>query len=119
MKAALGSVSAGGIGTPESDVTQNGGGPCAFVAIQPNGNAGGVTPSKFSLWVVCCQQGLHGGGVGLLTVKPLFSGIRLSMAHEYAIVASKARTTETNTIKQTTNRSGSHLDMQFGFVVIV
>src|SRR5262249_54547934 len=31
---ALGGVSAGGIGTPEFDVTQNGGGPCAFVASQ-------------------------------------------------------------------------------------
>ena len=30
------------MGTPEFDVTQSGGGPCAFVAIQPGGNAGGV-----------------------------------------------------------------------------
>jgi hypothetical protein len=49
MNAALGGVSAGGIGTPEFDVTQNGGDPCAFVAAQSGGNAGGVTPSKFWL----------------------------------------------------------------------
>ena len=48
MNAALGGESAGGIGTPEFDVTQSGGGPCAFVATQPGGSAGGVTLSKFS-----------------------------------------------------------------------
>ena len=48
MNAAFGGVSAGGIGTPESDVTQSGGGPCAFVATQAGGNPGGVTPSKYS-----------------------------------------------------------------------
>ena len=46
MNAALGGVSAGGIGTPESEVTQSGGGPCAFVATQSGGSAGGVTLSK-------------------------------------------------------------------------
>ena len=49
MKAALGSVSAGGTGSPEFDVTQSGGGPWSFVASQSGGNAGGVTLSKFSL----------------------------------------------------------------------
>ena len=39
------------MGTPEFDVTQSGGGPCAFVAIQSAGSAGGVTPSKF--WPEC------------------------------------------------------------------
>jgi hypothetical protein len=43
MKKAFGSVSAGGSGIPESEVTQSGGGPCAFVASQSGGNAGGVT----------------------------------------------------------------------------
>src|SRR5882762_4700997 len=38
---ALGSVSAGGVGTPELDVTH-------VVLDQPVGNAGGVTPSKNS-----------------------------------------------------------------------
>ena len=48
MNAALGGVSAGGIGSPELDVTQSGGGPKALVANQPGGNAGGATLSKDS-----------------------------------------------------------------------
>src|SRR5882724_5488675 len=64
MKTALGGVSAGGIGTPESEVTHIGGGPCAFIASQFGGNSGGVTASKFSLMVSCGQQGLHCGGLG-------------------------------------------------------
>jgi hypothetical protein len=51
MYAALGGVSAGGIGTPEFEVIHSGGGPCAFVAAQLGGNAGGVTLSKFSVIV--------------------------------------------------------------------
>jgi len=47
--AALGGVSAGGLGTPLLDVSQSGGGPSAFVANHPVGNAGGVTLSKFSV----------------------------------------------------------------------
>ena len=43
MNAALGGVSAAGIATPESEVTQTGGGPNAFVAIQSGGSAGGVS----------------------------------------------------------------------------
>jgi len=54
MKAALGSESATGVGTPEFDVTHSGAGPCAFIAAQPAGSAGGVTLSKFSL------KGTHG-----------------------------------------------------------
>ena len=65
MKVAFGSVSAGGIGTPESDVAQSGGGPCAFVASQSGGNAGGATASKFSLNVDRSQQPGHGSGVGV------------------------------------------------------
>src|SRR4029077_8297458 len=65
MNAALGGVSAGGIGTPESDVTHNGGGPCAFIATQSGGNAGGVTPSKYSETTAGSQKGGgHGGGLG-------------------------------------------------------
>ena len=56
MNAALGNVSAGGTGTPEFDVTQKGGCPCAFVANQPGGNAGGVTLSKFSLHITGSEQ---------------------------------------------------------------
>ena len=59
MKAAFGGVSAGGMGTPESDVTQSGGGPCAFVAVQFGGSAGGVTPSKLSLNVNRLQHPGH------------------------------------------------------------
>jgi hypothetical protein len=51
MNAALGGVSAGGLGTPSFEVTQTGGGPSAFVANQFAGNPGGMTPSKFSLRV--------------------------------------------------------------------
>jgi hypothetical protein len=62
--AALGNVSAGRMGTPEFDVTHKGGGPCAFVAIQPGGNAGGVTLSKFSLHITANKQGGEHEGVG-------------------------------------------------------
>src|SRR4030095_2355336 len=48
-KAAFGSESADGVGTPELEVTHRGAGPLAFVAVQPAGSAGGVTPAKFSL----------------------------------------------------------------------
>ena len=65
MKRALGAVSAGGIGRPESDVTQSGGGPSAFVASQSGGNAGGVNQSKFSLAVLGFQQPGHGSGLGV------------------------------------------------------
>src|SRR6478735_9969537 len=60
MNAALGGVSATGRGTPASDVTQRGGGPCAFVATQPEGNVGGITSSKFSRGNANgCQQSGH------------------------------------------------------------
>jgi hypothetical protein len=66
INAALGSVSAGGIGTPESDVTHNGGGPWAFVAVQSGGNPGGVTSSKCSLNSTGWKQGkgVHVGFTG-------------------------------------------------------
>ncbi len=64
MNAALGDVSAGGIGTPEFDVTQSGGGLWAFVAIQSRGNAGGVTLSKFSLTTTGRKQGGEHDGAG-------------------------------------------------------
>jgi hypothetical protein len=62
---ALGGESAGGIGTPEFELTHSGGGPCAFVAIQSGGKAGGVTASKFSLNVDRSQHPGHGSGVGV------------------------------------------------------
>ena len=52
-KAALGSESAGGGGSPASEVTQSGAGPEPFV-VHPAGSAGGVTPSKFWLNRVTC-----------------------------------------------------------------
>ena len=58
MNAALGGVSAGGVGTPLFDVTQSGGGPSAFVASHPAGNAGGTTLSKFSL--LCAAKNTPG-----------------------------------------------------------
>ena len=64
INAALGKVSAGGTGTPEFDVTHKGGGPCAFVATQPGGSAGGVTLSKFSLHITGRRQGGEHEGVG-------------------------------------------------------
>jgi hypothetical protein len=51
-KAAFGIESAGGVGTPELEVTHSGAGPAAFVAVHPAGSAGGVTPSKFWLNIV-------------------------------------------------------------------
>ena len=69
MNTAFGGVSAGGVGTPESEVTHTGGGPWAFVASQSGGNAGGMTPSKFSCIVERNQQGGHGGGVGSAPVR--------------------------------------------------
>src|SRR5687768_13010021 len=49
MNAALGAVSAGGAGVPALEVTQLTvpGGPVTTVAVQPAGNAGATTPSKF------------------------------------------------------------------------
>jgi len=46
----LGGVSAGGMGTPELDVTH-------VMLDQPDGSAGGVTPSKNS---VRSEEGWHG-----------------------------------------------------------
>src|SRR5437660_2116213 len=68
MNAALGGVSAGGVGTPLFDVTQSGGGPGAFVASHPAGNAGGTTLSKFSLHV---RGKEHAGQVLALSICPV------------------------------------------------
>jgi len=59
MNAALGDVYAGGLGNPELDVTQSGGGPSAFVASHDSGNAGGATLSKFSVEVTKPAHGGH------------------------------------------------------------
>ncbi len=52
MNAAFGAESNGGGGKPELEVVHSGAGPWAFVAVQPAGSWGGVTPSKAWLNVV-------------------------------------------------------------------
>jgi hypothetical protein len=95
MKAALGPPSAGGIGTPEFEVTQSGGGPNEFVAIQPGGNVGGVWLSKRSVTTTGFQQpkGPHEGvGTGPWTARPTSKGkfrstVRGAIAFEEVITA--------------------------------
>lgn len=84
MNAAFGAVSAGGSGTPLLDVTQSGGGPKAFVANQPGGRAGAVTPSKFSISKTALEQGpWHKGvGVGVAPAARLLIGAGASSSPE-------------------------------------
>ena len=77
MKAALGGVSADGIGTPEFDVPQSGGGPCAFVVIQSGGNGTGASAA----------QPTSSGEVG--------SPVRWPIAREELITAAANATAET------------------------
>jgi hypothetical protein len=72
----LGAVSAGGIGSPELELTHSGGGPSAFVASQSGGNWGGVNPSKFSVLVRANQQSGQGNGVGVGPATARISFIR-------------------------------------------
>jgi hypothetical protein len=99
MNAALGGVSAGGLGTPLFDVTQRGGGPNAFVANQSTGNAGGVTLSKFSLDVPRDQ---HPGHLPLLCPK----------------VGPIATTAAINKSKQRTFRNRIAVNVRFRLVII-
>ena len=64
MNAEFGGVSAGGIGTPEFDVTQRGGGPWAFAATQSGGSEGGLTLSKSSFIITGWEQGGEHEGAG-------------------------------------------------------
>jgi hypothetical protein len=99
MNAALGSVYAGGIGAPEFDVTQNGGGPCALLAIQSAGNAGGMTLSKF---VACIRR-----------VKPgaqLVSGAAVVSAATYDAI---------RMTKQTTLRNHTEQNVRFKFSIML
>jgi hypothetical protein len=105
MKAALGGVSADGMGTPEFDVPQSGGDPCAFIAIQPGGNAGGASPSKFSLSTNgIIQGGEHEGvGNGASAAQPTSSGevsspVRWPIAREELITAAANATAAVATI---------------------
>jgi hypothetical protein len=71
MNAAFGAVSTGGAGRPLLDVTQSGCGPRALVANQSDGNAGGVTLSKFSCNDTGREQGPHeGDGSGVAPMTP-------------------------------------------------
>jgi hypothetical protein len=67
-KAAFGGVSKGGVGIPVCDVVHSGAGPWAFVAVQPGGSAGGVTPSKLSLNVVVgsAQEGVPASRISVV-----------------------------------------------------
>jgi hypothetical protein len=67
MNAAFGNVSAGGLGTPELDVTHIGGGPWTFVTTQPGRNIGGITLSKLSPNSTGVQHGGHCGGLEATT----------------------------------------------------
>ena len=62
MNAALGTVSAGGVGTPALDVTQ-------VMLDQPGGSVGGVTLSKFSARSVIWPHGSVGGRQSWLLFK--------------------------------------------------
>ena len=62
--AALGAVSEGGIGNPESEVRHNiPSGSTTLIAVQRGGSSGGMTSSNFSSKIVI-KSPLHGGGVG-------------------------------------------------------
>ena len=100
MKAALGPPSAGGMGTPEFDVTQSGGGPNALVAIQPAGNVGGVWPSKLSVKTIGIKHGKgphEGVGTGPSPARPTSPGefgspVRGAIAFEDVIAAAASAT---------------------------
>jgi hypothetical protein len=97
-------VCAGGSGTPEFDVTQSGGGPSAFVAIQSAGNDGGITSSKFSLTTIGRRQGGEqegvgtGVGVGGLPMAVKSSNGRWPMLVDGVIAANVTATTVAATI---------------------
>jgi hypothetical protein len=57
---------------PEFEVTHSGGGPWSFVAVQPGGSAGGITPSKFSLNVVsgCAHEAVPASSTSVAAVEP-------------------------------------------------
>jgi hypothetical protein len=128
IKTALGAVSAGGIGSPELEVTHSGGGPSAFVASQPPGNSGGVTKSKFSVLVRANQQSGHGNGVG---VGPSAERLAIcqsvcsdkadppwSVAREEAIPASTAKPAEMVKSKQETARNRDDEAARFRLMIM-
>lgn len=132
MNAALGGESAGGFGTPESDVTQMGGGPSAFVASQSGGSAGGVTLSKFSVNTTGREQGgeHEGAGTGRVSTaaeslirsqlsRPVEGDLaaRWAMAREEPIAATTMQAVMSNR-KQTSGRNRDGVNVRLGCVVI-
>ena len=116
MNAALGGVSAGGFGNPLFDVTQSGGGPNELVANQSDGNAGGVTLSKFSSNTIGREHGPHDGdGSGVAPVSDISSRLEESssleadptwvMAREEPICANAAMPAGMNTDAQSAFRN--------------
>jgi hypothetical protein len=91
MNAAFGGVSAGGFGAPEFDVTQSGGGPCAFVASQSGGNAGGVTLSKFSFTTTGSKQGGEHEGAAM-ALRPRRRRYRLDPIRKHCLEGPAFRT---------------------------
>src|SRR6476620_11269172 len=94
--AALGGVSAGGVGTPESDVTH-------VVLDQPEGSAGGVTPSKNS------ERRKNGSHCPSSRSLPPFASAVTIFTSTTAAPATRNR--------QKTSRSRVCMNVRFGFVV--
>ena len=93
---ALGGVSAGGVGTPELDVTQ-------VVLAQPGGSAGGITLSKFSARRV---TGSHADASSPDEPARL-------LAPKEASAVSAATAAETKKRKQRTYRNGNAANLLF------
>jgi hypothetical protein len=115
MKAAFGSVSAGGTGIPEFDVTQNGGGPSAFVASQSGGNAGGITLSKFSLNITGKKHGGEHEGVGTGVPPTTEISARSALVCEEPIITKAAMPTPTkkNEHRILRKRGGLKISLSF------
>jgi hypothetical protein len=130
MNAALGGVSAGGVGIPLLDVTQSGGIPNALVANQSDGNAGGVTLSKFSSNTTGTLQGPHEGeGSGVPPTAPerstppraLSSGEAdpaWLMAREEPVDPNTAMLAAINKARQSTFRNRVSLNERFRVFII-
>jgi hypothetical protein len=133
MDAALGDVSAGGSGAPEFDMTHSGGGPCAFVASQSGGKAGGVTLSKFSLNPTSMEQGGgHESVAGSVTSaleeistwpQPSPSGeadprARSAMARDEQIAPNMAMQNATKKSEQRILRNRGRVNIRSGFAII-
>src|SRR4029077_6765293 len=127
MKAALGDESAGGFGTPESDVTHIGGGPSAFVASQPGGNAGGVTLSKFSLNDTGSEHGGEHDGAGAggsatrakVSSRPQLADppARSAIAREELIAPATTTPAATNKSKQRIGRNREGVDTRLRLMI--